>query len=84
MWLMRIKRFDQKMERLVGRRYDSLEDLKKDIEKALGKKVTAIIESESDRTEDMDLMIDYEIESVAIFTIFYLKDMGGRYYITEV
>lgn len=78
------KNFWNGMESLVGRRYESLDDLKDDIEEITGKKVTAVIESESDRMEDMDLMIDFELEAVSIYTIFYLKDMADRYYITEV
>lgn len=73
-----------KMESLVGRRYESLDKLKMDIEKISGKKVNAIIESESERPEGTDLMIDYEFELFNIHTLFYLKDMAGRYYITEV
>lgn len=73
-----------KLESLVGRRYESLDKLKMDIEKLSGKKVNAIIESESERPEDTDLMIDYEFELFNIHTLFYLKDMAGRYYITEV
>ena len=57
---------------------------KEDIEKISGKKVNAIIESESERPEVTDLMIDYEFEPFDIHTIFYLKDMADRYYITEV
>ena len=73
-----------RMEMLVGRRYESLNTLKEDIEKISGKKVNAIIESESERPEGTDLMIDYEFEPFDIHTIFYLKDMADRYYITEV
>lgn len=72
------------MERLVGRRYESLDKLKMDIEKISGKKVNVIIESESERPEGTDLMIDYEFEEFDIHTMFYLKDMANRYYITEV
>lgn len=72
------------MEYPVGRRYESLDKLKMDIEKISGKKVNAIIESESERPEGTDLMIDYEFELFNIHTLFYLKGMAGRYYITEV
>lgn len=72
------------MERLVGRRYEDLDILKADIENISGRKVNAIIESESDRPEGTDLMIDYEFEPFDIHTMFYLKDMADRYYITEV
>lgn len=72
------------MESLVGRRYEDLDILKADIENISGRKVNAIIESESDRPEGTDLMIDYEFEPFDIHTMFYLKDMADRYYITEV
>ena len=73
-----------RMEMLVGKRYDNLNALKEDIEKISRKKVNAIIESESERPEGTDLMIDYEFEPFDIHTIFYLKDMADKYYITEV
>ena len=72
------------LEKLVGRRYETLEQLKNDIEILTGKKVNAIIESESERFEEMDFMIDYEFELFDIHTLFYLRDNGNRYYITEV
>lgn len=72
------------MRTLVGRRYESLEKLKEDIENATGKRVTSIIESESEKPEGTDDMIDFEFDEFDIDTIFYLKDNAGRYYITEV
>ena len=79
-----LKRNRYSMESLVGRRYEDLDILKADIENISGRKVNAIIESESDRPEGTDLMIDYEFEPFDIHTMFYLKDMADRYYITEV
>lgn len=74
-----------KMEELVGRRFEDLEDLKETIENLTHEKVVGIIESESDRIEYLDFMIDLEFEDDGdVYTIFYLKDNGGRYYITEV
>lgn len=70
--------------KLVGRRYANLELLKNDIEVLTGKRVNAIIESESEKFDEMDNMIDFEFEEFDIHTLFYLKDNGGRYYITEV
>ena len=84
MRIQRKKRNKSTMERLVGRRYESLNALKEDIEKISGKTVNVIMESESDRPEGTDLMIDYEFEPFDIHTVFYLKDMADRYYITEV
>ena len=72
------------IELIVGKRYENLELLKYDIEISTGKTVSTIIESESDRLEDMDYMIDYEFEEGNIHTLFYLKDNAGHYYITEV
>lgn len=78
------KRMINPMETLVGRRYETLEKLKKDIENATGKEVTSIIESESEKPEGTDNMIDFEFDEFDIDTIFYIKDNAGRYYITEV
>ena len=72
------------MERLVGRRFKTLDELKAEIEKITQKKVNAVIESESDRPEGTDYMIDYEFELFDIHTMFYLKDNAENYYITEV
>lgn len=73
-------------EKIVGRRYESLDLLKADIETCLKRKVETIIESESERTEELDYMIDYcfEDDEDEIETIWYLKDNAGNYYITEV
>lgn len=75
--------FDQ-LEKLVGRRYANLELLKNDIEVLTGKRVNAISESESERFEDTDFIIDYEFEEFDIHSLWYLKDNAGNYYITEV
>lgn len=72
------------LEKLVGKRYENLDLLKNDIEILTGKTVNTIIESESDRIEGMDFMIDFEFKEFDIHTLFYLKDNGGNYYITEV
>lgn len=72
------------MERLVGRRFKTLDELKTEIEKITQKKVNTVIESESDRPEGTDYMIDYEFELFDIHTMFYLKDNADNYYITEV
>ena len=72
------------MERLVGKRFKTLDDLKTEIEKITQRKVNAVVESESDRPEDTDYMIDYEFELSDIHTLFYLKDNANNYYITEV
>lgn len=74
----------EKLEKLVGRRYATLELLKHDIELLTNKKVNAIIESESDRSEETDFMIDFEFKEFDIHTLWYLKDNAGNYYITKV
>ena len=73
-------------ESIVGKRYKSLDLLKADIETCLKRTVETIIESESERPEEMDFMIDYcfEDDEDEIETIWYLKDNAGNYYITEV
>lgn len=72
------------MERLVGRRFSSLDEIRNEIEKITHKKIGTIFESESDRLEECDFMIDYEFEPFDIHTLFYLRDNAGHYYITEV
>ena len=74
------------LEKLVGRRYANLELLKNDIELLTKRNVKSIIESESDRLEECDFMIDFcfEDNEWGIDTIYYLKDNAGQYYITEV
>jgi hypothetical protein len=72
------------LENLVGQRFDTLEDLKEKIESLTGRKVNTIIESESEKPEETDDMIDFEFELFDIHTIWYLKDNGNKYYITEV
>ena len=72
------------MKTLVGRRFRTLDEIRREIEHVTGKTVNSIIESESERLPDMDYMIDFEFELFDIHTIFYLKDNADRYYITEV
>lgn len=83
---MILKRSDKMLEKLVGRRYANLELLKNDIEILTKRNVKSIMESESDRLEECDFMIDfcYEDDEWDIDTIYYLKDNAGQYYITEV
>lgn len=73
------------MDKLIGKRFKNLKDLKTDLEKLHNCKVVNIFESESERLEDSDFMIDYELENdTDVYTIFYLKDNANNYYITEV
>ena len=75
-----------KLENLVGKRYENLDLLKNDIETITNKKIEEITESDSDRFDDMDFMIDFyfEHDESNVYTVFYLKDNSGNYYITEV
>ena len=59
---------------------------KNDIELLTKRNIKSIIESESDRLEECDFMIDFCFEDNEwdIDTIYYLKDNAGQYYITEV
>lgn len=70
---------------LVGKRFNTLDQLKMAIEKISNMKVDMISESQTERLEDSDDMIDFcYLELQDIHTMFYLKDNAGRYYITEV
>lgn len=72
-------------EKLVGKRFESLEDLQNTMSEISGRKVKCI-ESESEMLEDTDYMIDYEVKgNPYVHTLFYLKGRGRcKYYITEV
>lgn len=78
--------YTNKLEKIVGKRYKTLLELKADIEAITKQAVGEINESQSEKIADNDLMIDYcfECDQCEVFTIFYLKDMAGNYYITEV
>lgn len=70
---------------LVGKRFNTLDQLKMAIEKISNMKVDMIAESQTERPKDSDDMIDFcYLELQDIHTMFYLKDNAGRYYITEV
>ena len=74
-----------KMEKMVGKRYASLDEIKKEIEKLTGVKVAEVIRSSSDKLKGTDFMLDFEFEDDGdVYTIFYLKDNAGNYYITEI
>ena len=74
-----------KMEKMVGKRYASLDEIKKEIEKLTGVKVAEVIRSSSDKLKSTDFMLDFEFKDDGdVYTIFYLKDNAGNYYITEI
>ena len=78
------------LQNMTGRRYASLEDVKKDMEILTGKSVRNIIFSELEPKENdsecmtLDNMIDYELEGDEVRTLYYLKDNAGKIFITEV
>ncbi len=80
-----MKANDISLYNLVGKRFNTLDQLKMAIEKISNMKVDMIAESQTERPEDSDDMIDFcYLELQDIHTMFYLKDNAGRYYITEV
>lgn len=80
-----MKANDISLYNLVGKRFNTLDQLKMAIEKISNMKVDMISESQTERPEDSDDMIDFcYLELQDIHTMFYLKDNAGRYYITEV
>lgn len=79
-----MKKWTREFEKVVGRRYESLNLLEIDLGTLCGSDVHCI-ESESDQLEETDYMIDFEIEGDGdVYALFYLKDNADRYYITEV
>ena len=71
---------------LVHHRFRSLDRIRETIERATGRKIHAIAESQTEPFEGGDFMIDYEFEDRVgdVLTMFYLKDNANNYYITEV
>ena len=63
------------MERLVGRRFGSLDEIRNEIEKITHKKIGTIFESESDRLEECDFMIDYDGRGLLRNAIFKITDL---------
>lgn len=74
------------LEFLVGKRLGSLDELKEFANKKSTLKIINIIESESEIDfKECDFALDYELENDDdIYTMWYLKDNAGQYYITEV
>lgn len=76
------------LKNMVGKRYNSLEDIKKDMETITGQKVISMIFADIDPEEleqrEMDNMIDYELKYGEVQTLYYLHDNAGRILITEV
>lgn len=67
------------LEKLIGSRFRYIGD----IAESLKEKVN-IIQSESERLDGLDFMLDGEYEDETPFTLYYLKDNDGLFYITEV
>lgn len=77
--------YETNLNNLVGKRFETLEDLKEVISLLSGKKCITCIESESETEKGTDNMIDFEFEDDDdVYTLFYLKDNANNYYITEV
>jgi hypothetical protein len=79
----------KRMEKLVLKRFGSLEELKQFMRNTLNIKVNSLIFSESERIPELDFMIDGEYRSASgtydiEFTIFYLFDNDNNILITEI
>lgn len=76
------------LKNMIGKRYNSLEDIKKEMEKITGQKVVSMIFADTDPEEfepqELDNMIDYELKYGEVQTLYYLCDNAGRILITEV
>lgn len=75
------------IQELVGKRFDSLQTIEKDL-KLLGATMPRVRLSESERYTELDFMIDGTVNTFSqddkdYFTLFYLKDNTGNYFITE-
>ena len=72
------------LQKLIGNRYENLDLLKSDIESLSKSKVTSMGESEHEEYTWIDNIIDVELDDCDLVEVFYLKDNGGKYYITEI
>ena len=73
------------LNKILHKRYKTINDIKIDIEKFTNKKVTNIFVSQSERISGCDCMLDLEFENDDdVYTIFYLLDNARQIYITEI
>ncbi len=75
------------IQELVGKRFSSLKTIEEDL-KLLGATMPRVHYSESIKFVEQDFMIDgtldiYSQNDEDYFTLFYLKDNAGNYFITE-
>lgn len=76
------KRYND-LEKIVGRRYSTMQEVQKDIENITGKKIKNSETSEIPGLKT-DFMMSYRFTDFDDFHIlYYLKDNAGNYYITE-
>ena len=74
------------MDKIIGMRFENLEEIKRKIEELTNRKVYAIVDegtTEATRDFHTDFEILYEFENYEQHTLFYLKDNANQYYITE-
>lgn len=71
------------LEKIVGERYNTLQEVQKDIEDITGKKTRDIEDSNMPGTRT-DFIMSYRfMDSDDFHILHYLKDNAGNYYITE-
>ncbi len=71
------------LEKIVGERYNTLQEVQKDIEDITGKKIRDIEDSNMPGTRT-DFIMSYRfMDSDDFHILHYLKDNAGNYYITE-
>lgn len=71
------------LKKIVGQRYNSLQEVQKDIEDITGKKTRDIEDSNMPGTRT-DFIMSYRFtDSDDFHILYYLKDNAGNYYITE-
>lgn len=81
----------RKLENLVGYRFKSLKDIEKRLRK-MGAENPKVCRSTSDRTDQQDFCLDCSLDKAGgesgddykDFSLFYLTDNAGHFYITEV
>lgn len=73
----------ESIEELVGRRFKGIRDIEKALFARIGEDVH-IFKSEDEKTDEADFSLDGEVVDAQDFTLYYLLDNSGKYYITEV
>lgn len=85
------KAFSNYMENLVGRRYENSEKIERDIYDNTNIKIKLDFDeiwNEEERSEDYDYCLKSNLtvndEDLCYVDIYFIKDNGGRMYITEI